>query len=62
MAGVRAIAAPIQAPSPSGGHLGCGFTSTMDGKKMETVISEIRGTAREIHQALEKTVNGGVTL
>jgi len=29
---------------------------------MEMVILEIQGTAREIHQALEKTVNGGVTL
>jgi hypothetical protein len=34
----------------------------MDDRKMETVISEIQVTAREIHQALEKSVNGGVTL
>jgi IclR family KDG regulon transcriptional repressor len=63
MAGVRAIAAPIQAPSsPPAAIWAVGFTSTMDDRKMETVISEIRSTAWEIHQALEKIMNGRVTL
>jgi DNA-binding IclR family transcriptional regulator len=44
MAGVRAIAASIRAPSaPPAAIWAVGFTSTLDGKKMETVISEIRG-------------------
>ncbi len=63
MAGVRAIAAPIHAPAlPPAAIWAVGFTSTLDDKKLEIVISEIQETAQEIQRALGRAVNGGVTV
>jgi DNA-binding IclR family transcriptional regulator len=53
IAGVRAIAAPIQTASPPLSAIWVvGFTSSLDNQKMKTVIREIQGTTREINQAL----------
>lgn len=54
LVGVRAIAAPISWSSQiSAAIWAVGFTSSLNNQKMETVISEIRKTAREISQAAE---------
>lgn len=61
--GVRAIAAAIHAPPLAPAAVwAVGFTSTLDDKKMETVVSEIQKTAQDIHHALEKLINGGVSV
>ncbi len=61
--GVRAVAAAIRTHSlPPAAIWAAGFTSTMDDKKMETVILEIQKTAQVIHHALERTFTGGISV
>lgn len=51
--GVRAIAAPIRAASlPPAAIWVVGFTSSLEGQKVESVCSEIQKTAGEIHRSL----------
>ena len=51
--GVRAIAAPIQAPSlPPAAIWVVGFTSSLNGQKMEKAITEIKKTTHTIGQLL----------
>ena len=51
--GVRAIAAPIQTSAlPPAAIWVVGFTSTLDGKKVEAVCSKIREAAEEISDSL----------
>jgi DNA-binding IclR family transcriptional regulator len=61
--GVRAIATAIPCPPlPPAALWAVGFTSTINDKKMEIVISEIQRTAQEILHALEKISRGGVSV
>ena len=56
--GVRAIAAPIQAPSlPPSAIWVVGFASSLNDQKMEKVILEIRNTAQEINHLLMPVVS-----
>lgn len=55
--GVRAIASVIQVPSlPPAAIWVVGFTSSLDDKKMEEVIIEIRKTAQAISQSLNPII------
>lgn len=57
MLGVRAIAAPIQtASSPPAAIWVVGFTSSLNEKKMERVILEIRKTSQEISHSINPIV------
>ena len=61
--GARAIAAAVPSPSfPPAAIWVVGFTSTIDDQKIETVISEIRKTAREVREAFGKVINGGISV
>jgi len=61
--GVRAIAATLHSPPlPPAAIWVVGFTSTIDDKKMGTVVSEIQKTAQDIQRALKKIMNGGVSV
>jgi DNA-binding IclR family transcriptional regulator len=51
--GVRAIAAPVRSTSHAPAAIWVvGFTSTLDGRRTEKVLSEIQKTAHEINQSL----------
>ncbi len=55
--GVRAIASAIRSPSlPPAAIWVVGFNSSLNEKKMDEVITEIRKTAREISQSLNPVV------
>ena len=57
--GVRAVAAPLRMTSlPPAAIWVVGFTSTMDEKKIELMIREIRETATEISRSLEDNAGG----
>ena len=55
IAGVRAIAAPIQAASlPPAAIWVVGFTSSLNDQKMEKVILEIRKSAQDISHSIRR--------
>ncbi len=52
--GVRAIAAPIRSASHAPAAIWVvGFTSTLDGRRREKILSEIQRAAHEINQSLQ---------
>ena len=60
--GVRAIAAPIRPTSHGPAAIWVvGFTSTLDDRRTERVVSEIQKTAQEINHSLQRTIHGGPT-
>ena len=61
--GVRAIAAPVKSASlPPAAIWVVGFTSTLNDKKKEMVLSEIQKTAQKINHSLQMAINGGLTV